>query len=206
MIEPESIIKFIPEEVLGRHDKPRKLIPYFELLQQQGRSVNLVSRETIASGLPILAAESLLPFDILAGRKFSSYLDIGSGGGFPSIPIILTQPVQQACLIERDFKKAVALEHMLKQLPITSGRVRVFNRNFEEIRLEGKFDLITLRLVKLTSKLVKQILPVMAPAGILVYYATPEIDLNNLSIDCESHYYHRLDGTVRKSFSIIKKN
>ncbi len=49
-----------PESLLKGLDPEKRLSRYFELLVAENKRVNLVSRETIQSGLPKLAANLLI--------------------------------------------------------------------------------------------------------------------------------------------------
>lgn len=181
----EEKVVFDVEGLLREQDPDGKLGRYFELLDVENRRINLVSRETLPEsapehvdrfhGLRQLAAESLFPIAQIAAKPHR-YLDIGSGGGFPAIPILLTQPVTEAVLAERTQKKAGVLRRMVTGLGLT---VRVEATTFEELKLAGEsFDLITLRLVRLTGPLQKRILRLLAPEGNFIYYAGTDVPLD----------------------------
>lgn len=177
-----DIRRFDVRSFLAEIDPDSRLELYYELLADENRKVNLVSRETlpgIDSGQPdrfallrVLAAESLFPLRDLNRNAFAQYLDIGSGGGFPAIPILLTQHIADATLVERTLKKAAALRRMLSQL---NQSAKVEPVTFEETSVPHEsFDLITLRLVRLTPPILKKILPLLTPGGTLVYYSRPQ--------------------------------
>jgi 16S rRNA (guanine(527)-N(7))-methyltransferase RsmG len=79
-------------------------------------------------------------------------IDIGPGGGFPSLPCLLVRPDLRAVLVEAKLKKSVYLNDAVKRLAL-SGRAEVVGRQFEEIaRPAGGF--VTCRaLDKFTQKL-----------------------------------------------------
>ena len=89
------------EEILQKHSKNGSLDDYLSLLTLENEKTNLVSRETSAADLKRLIAESLVPFEKLELKTVNNYLDIGSGGGLPAIPIILTKNPPESVLIER---------------------------------------------------------------------------------------------------------
>ena len=89
------------ENLLEKYDQENKLELYFSVLKEENKKLNLVSRETIESKLLQLAAESLLPFEYIKQKSFDNYIDIGSGGGMPSFPIILTHDIKQSTQIGR---------------------------------------------------------------------------------------------------------
>lgn len=212
MSDKQLTITYDPSELLQRLDPQAKLERYYELLLQENKRINLVSRETgIArfidkdsfAGLKKLAAQSLLPFEKIDIDEIDNYLDIGSGGGFPAIPILLTRRINQTCLlVERTRKKAGALRRILLALDI---KATIMNQSFEETSLEPAFDLITLRLVKLTPQLLNRIFFLLRPSGYFVYYAAPDFDLTGKSVDTATFYHSTSSGEATGCFTIFRK-
>ncbi len=200
--QPPTQLSFAPPEILFKYDPDSKLKQYLDLLEAENRKINLVSRETSRSDLVRLSAESLLPFEVVKAHQFLNYLDIGSGGGFPAFPIIMSLKPTKSVLVERTNKKASALKRMSKQLGI---QVEIFDRNFDECEFSGKFDLITLRLVKLTGPLLKKISNLLDRRGVFIYYSklADEIITKNLS---ETKYAYTLEvHSPIKSFTVFSK-
>jgi len=205
-----SII-YDPVELLKRFDPQNKLERYYQVLLQENEKINLVSRETggarfmnkdIFTGLKKLAAQSLLPFEKTNIAEIDNYLDIGSGGGFPAIPIILTRRIKQACLVERRKKKAGALRRMLLALDI---KATIIDQSFEETSFEPVLDLITLRLVKLTPQLFERIFSVLKPDGYFVYYSAPDFDLTDKAVSGATYYHSISSGEATGCFTIFHK-
>jgi len=197
-------ISYNPQGIIAKFDPGNLLSDYFNLLIKENKKINLVSRETaggrlinsdVASsyhGLFQLASESLLPFMTINISDNSTYLDIGSGGGFPAIPIILTQNLSNASLVERTQKKAGALRRMLLAL---KKRVDIYPVSFENYKAEKEsFDLITLRLVKLTKPMLSEILSLLSPKGTFIYYSKTELE-----IDPSSYLKSNFSTTPNKS-------
>lgn len=188
---------------------------YYELLMAENRSVNLVSRETSRADFDRMVAESLLPLDKLP-ETIGNYIDIGSGGGFPAIPLLLSGRLSgKSVLIERTGKKAHALETIARKLQLTTT---VLPGNFEERARPPRAcpsqarppqadlpqaDLISLRWVKLNQRLLARIMAKLSPGGSLVYYSTPDCNTKGLSFITRS--FKCPQSTVIKSFTIITK-
>ncbi|MEW6411134.1 MAG: RsmG family class I SAM-dependent methyltransferase [Candidatus Zixiibacteriota bacterium] len=205
MTKNGDIIELAPVELLRRHDPDLRLTRYFEILKAENQKINLVSRETIDSGLEILAAESLLPFDQIERQPFRNYLDIGSGGGLPAFPILLTKPIEKATLVERVSKKSLALGRIVRGLYMDSTSVEIVEGNFEELSFEGQFDLVTLRLVALTKRVLKKIDSVLASSGIFIYYAAASDLETPKSMSCVTYCYKTSVDAPTKSFTICRK-
>jgi|GEM_PF-1413210 len=199
---PESDkIEFDIEAVLRKYVPKKKLEQYYRELMAVNRKVNLVSRETTPSDFTRLAAESLLPLDIIKPTLTAeNYLDIGSGGGIPAIPLLMTGKISQAVLVERTAKKAAALEKILKALSI---KAEVIPRNYEELTFKKPFELITLRYIKLTDALLKKIFINLAIGGFFVYYSSTELETyKNLA---QTHTFTTPQDAVVKSLTLYQK-
>lgn len=84
---------------------------------------------------------SLLPWF----ERTHDYLDLGSGGGFPAIPIAIMRPDLRVTLVERSARKCRFLEQAVMHLPLDNVSVEEVDiRNFAPIHL---FDTITARAV-----------------------------------------------------------
>ena len=205
MTPPDSLLSFCPRSVLEKYNSAELMARYFEALRIENKKINLVSRETIDRGLEVLAAESLLPFDHINRRNFETYLDIGSGGGFPAIPVLLALDVAEAILLERNQKKSLALGRIMRAINLEPSSVDIRSSTFEECRFGQKFDLITLRQVSLTGRILRRIEPILADGGHFVYYFRPEEKLSLKGFSSTSYCYHADNEAHRKHFTIIKK-
>ncbi len=186
--------------ILAKYDPLRHLDLYYTALMDENSGVNLVSRETSRGDFDRMVAESLLPFDVI-GAKFSDFLDIGSGGGIPAIPIILTQSLSgRTTLIERTLKKAAALERIIQRLNI---QAKVVSKTFEEFRSNQKFGLITLRYVKLDAPLLGRIMSFLIDDGVFVYYSAPSFEISTFSLRVYSFTVPK-DGAV-KQFTVFHR-
>jgi 16S rRNA G527 N7-methylase RsmG len=192
-------IPFDNAALLTRHLPSGRLDAYYEFLMQENQKVNLVSRETTRADFDRMVAECLLPLDQFEPkRRFSTLLDIGSGGGLPLIPFMLTGRIDSAVAVERTTKKARALDRLCRQLALP---VKVNDRTIEEVRTKSRFDLITLRYVKLTNELAATIAPLLAPGARLVYYSAVSLSLKQFEIS--SCNFVTAPDQPAKSFSII---
>jgi len=200
MIE-RRIINLDIEVILHRYDPSNRRSRYFSLIMKENQRLNLVSRETSHDDLKRLAAESLLPLTML-GSGFDNYLDIGSGGGMPALPIMLSGSVSgEVCLVERTQKKAAALRRLLYGLELEAD---IIARTFEETEFSDNFDLITMRLVKLTKPVLDHVIAALKPDGQFAYYGVPSFGCDGLS--AVSYSYSGANADSDKSFTILQKN
>ncbi len=193
-------ISFDVSSILRQFDPSGMLDRYFDCLMRENARVNLVSRETSREDFNRLAAESLLPLAVM-GRRFKSYLDIGSGGGLPAIPILLSAQINgDTCLLERTRKKAAALGRIVKALNL---KATVLPETLEELTFSSRFNLATLRYVKLTQPLLERILAFLEPTGVLVYYSSSGLECSSAS--SVSYLFSTESGDATKSFTLFER-
>jgi len=191
-------VPFDLTSLLGTYDPKGKLESYHDLLMEQNEEVNLVSRETTRADFNRMVGECLLPLDQLGGRRFERYLDIGAGGGLPFVPVMIARVAAHGTATERTQKKARRLELICRSLDL---KTTVLDQTVEDLQFDHRFDLITLRFVKLTEPLFKVISSLLAPGGVLIYYAAVPLKLKDFEITEFS--FTTEAGQPPKFFSII---
>lgn len=119
----------------------------FSLYCQQliiwNEKINLVSRRNTEGVLRKNFVDSLIILPYLSVRT-STLLDIGTGGGFPGIPLKILCPTLQVTLVESSRKKVSFLKHVvsylgLKGIEIIHARAEDLHR---EERLLYTFDVV----------------------------------------------------------------
>lgn len=121
--------------------------------------------------------DSLAPF-----KKFCEILksdfsvgDIGSGGGFPGIPLAAAFPEINFTLVERMSKRCAFLENVAAILGLKN--VTVLCSEAEKIPKE-KFDLITFRAFRpLDEKMTKTLLGITKKSGCLAAYKAKMVNI-----------------------------
>ncbi len=124
-------------------------------------------KEAAARGVePSLAALPLLP-------EAGAVLDVGSGGGFPAVPLALARPDLRFTLCEPAPKKAAFLREAARALSLP---LEVEERSAQELLGEGAgpFAAATARGVRLRRPLVKKILGAVIPGGRLLVWTGGE--------------------------------
>ncbi len=91
-------------------------------------------------------------------------MDLGSGAGFPGIPLAIARPEWQVTLLEADLKKAVFLKEATADLP----NVGVLRIRSEELLARGTptFDEVVSRAVRLSD--VAALVPRIAPRALVL--------------------------------------
>ncbi len=77
----------------------------------------------------------------LVQQGYFTIADIGSGAGFPSIPVAIVKPELNISLIESNHKKSDFLIYAIKELNLAN--IKVYCKNVKEMK--EKFDIIVFR-------------------------------------------------------------
>lgn len=139
-----------------------QLRAYLDLLVRWNAKTNLTAvrdpQEIVTRhfGESLFAAAHLLPSDSTA-----TVADLGSGAGFPGLPLKIHAPAVALTLIESQNKKATFLKEVARHLAL--GNVNVNSARAETISLQA--DLVTLRAVEKFADVLPVAARMVAPAG-----------------------------------------
>lgn len=149
-----------------------KVVEHLYLMYLKNEKVNLTSIRSMPDGLILHSFDSLL-FAAVASKYLSLFddfrlLDMGSGGGFPGIPIACVS-CYSVDLLDSVGKKTNACNEFAEIMGL-DGRVHAFHSRLEEyVKQSGRsYDLVTAR--------------ALASLDVLIEYAEPYIKNNGLLI------------------------
>ena len=115
--------------------------------------------------------DSLSVFRVLAGLSSAfSMVDVGSGAGFPGLPLKIALPNVQLILLESTAKKTAFLQHIVETLQLAG--VTVVTTRAEEIGQHvahrEQYDVAVARAVSGLSVLVEYTLPLVKVGGMVI--------------------------------------
>lgn len=148
---------------------------YIKTFLEENSKINLMSKndEKLIFEKHIFDSLSIkLLFDKLDTIP-NTILDIGTGGGFPSIPIALEYPEIQVTGIDSIQKKINAISNIAKELQIKN--IEFIRDRVENIK-DKKYDMITSRAVAQASLLIEYAYPLLKKDGYLVLYKSKNVD------------------------------
>jgi 16S rRNA (guanine527-N7)-methyltransferase len=146
-------------------DMLRRFDIYLKILYSYHGKIHLISHrdfERISRRhfLPSLTAMPYL-------KNHRRVCDVGSGAGFPSIPLKIVLPKLDLVLFEAQYKKALFLEHLIETLCLE--KIRVVHMRAE--RYSGElFDLALLKAVGSIRVLVRVLDILLEPGGEAIFY------------------------------------
>ena len=135
---------------------------YIDLLIKWNARVNLTAVREPAEIVQRHFGESyFVATQLLAEEAEESVIDVGSGAGFPGLPIAMLRPKAQVTLIESNSKKAAFLNEALRVLKLANAKV--FRERAEDY--EGTAHLVTMRAVESFSQAAPLALKLVSPGG-----------------------------------------
>lgn len=119
-------------------------------------------------------ADSLTLLKIIPELKTGARVcDVGTGAGFPGVPLKLARPDLQLTLVDSLRKRLTFLEGALKTLEIPD--VTLIHTRAEELK-NARFDLVTARAVAALPKLITWCAPLVKPGGYFVAMKGAELE------------------------------
>ncbi len=152
----------------------QQLARFMALLVDGNERMNLTAIRAPEAMARLHFADSLAPLVLLPWvREFRRGADIGSGAGFPAVPLAICQPASKWVAIESIQKKAnfirEAIHHLgLKNLEVVPCRAEEFAHGSGR----EQFDLVVARAVGPFIGLCEIGLPMLRAGGRLVLYKT----------------------------------
>ncbi len=127
-----------------------------------------IQRRHFAESLALLAV--LRAAGILPAGSTQRIADLGSGGGFPGVPMAIAEPGLDLVLIESHGRRAEFLRTVVEALGLE--RARVVQARAEDAgrgpMLRATFDLVTARALAPLPVLIEYALPLLKDGGLLV--------------------------------------
>lgn len=145
----EIIERYFPQLDKSQKEQFEALGP---LYSEWNSKINVISRADIANlhshhVLHSLAIAKFFETKAVTVEKGTSFLDVGTGGGFPGIPLAIFYPDAQFLLVDSVGKKITVAENVARSLGL--GNVRCVKSRVEELPKEfpAQYDWIVSRAV-----------------------------------------------------------
>ena len=191
-----------------------KFEKYLALLLEWNEKFNLTAitdKDEIEEKHFIDSIELVKYFDV----KNKSLLDVGSGAGFPGIPLAIVEPSLKVTLLEATGKRVKFLQEAVKELNLTN--VQVIQGRAEELNTREKYDIVTARAVKELNVLLEICFYLVKVRGTFIAYKSSAVDeeISNAkhAFKClQIEEYEKFDYFLPKSknnrvfLGILKKN
>ncbi len=164
-----------PAAALAAAGVPARLVPplarYLELLERWKRVHNLVADADLDTLVRRHVLESLAGADHLP-EESGLLVDVGSGAGFPGVPLLVARPGWSGLLIEPRSKRWAFLRLVVRELGLAAEVVRA---RYEEVSLGGRrADAVTSRALGGQEEILEWAAPHLSRRGRVLLWTTED--------------------------------
>ena len=184
-------------------DQIKSFQVYYEELHRWNQRVNLTSivdyQETQIKHFLDSLTTSLVLVDSV--KNYGRVMDIGSGGGFPGVPLKLAYPEMYLAILDSVGKKTAFLAHLVEVLGLEGAEV--YTGRAEDMAhdpgLRENFDLVVSRGVAPMRVLMEITLPYCRVGGSVIALKKGDI---GPEVDASRHAMDVLGGQIRETRSV----
>jgi 16S rRNA (guanine527-N7)-methyltransferase len=178
-----------------------QLVKHYSLMRAWNRRVNLTRIVEPDEAARLHYADSLF------GGRFIEHarriLDIGSGAGFPALPLAVLRPDVEVTALEANQKKSVFLKEARDELGLTNFKVAT--ARLESFDLAG-YDLLTSRALDRAEEILPPVIARLIAHQRFMLYCAPDLlaKINNLPdsmIEVKTHRVPQAESRLIAIFS-----
>lgn len=163
----DEILKYFPELTERQREQFEAIGP---LYAEWNEKINVISRKDIANIYPRHILHSLAIAKFFSPVSGTSFMDLGTGGGFPAVPLAIMWPDCRFHLVDRIAKKL----RVASEIAAAIGLENLTFQHGDALECRQKFDYVISRavmplpdLVKLSRRSVARIAANKLPKGLL---------------------------------------
>ncbi len=182
---------------------------YYDLLVEWNKKFNLTAVTEREKVEVLHFKDSVLCEDIIPNG--ANILDVGSGAGFPGIPLKIVRDDLKVTLLDSVNKKVSFLNEVISKLGLSE--INAIHTRIEDYK-ERNFDVVTSRAVAPLNVLTEYCLPFVKKGGIMIAYKSADIQeelrearkaIELLGGEKPIIVTRELSEEIKRSFVIIKK-
>lgn len=144
----QSLTRYFPQLSEKQAGQFARLGPLYE---EWNARINVISRKDIANLYERHVLHSLAIAKVIAFRPGAAVLDLGTGGGFPGVPLAILFPEAVFTLVDGTGKKIQVVKAVSEALELQN--VRAFHKRAEEMK--ETFDFVLSRGVTTLDQLLE---------------------------------------------------
>ena len=142
---------------------------HLELVIEANKTTNITRIESMEEGMVLHVEDSLVGLPELEAAPAGQYADLGSGAGYPGIPLAV-ETGRETLLVDSVGKKVSILDGFIEKLELP--HVSTYAGRIEDLARErpGEFAVVTARALAKLSVLMELACPLLQQGGRLVCY------------------------------------
>ncbi len=165
----DALQRYLPAELPERARLIELSARHVALLAEVNRSINLTAITSPLETAIKHVLDSVIPAPALGEAR--TVLDVGSGAGFPGIPLAIVCPERRFVLSESVQKKARFLDRAVTELGLEN--VEIYPGRAEAWLASARVDVVVVRAVGSTGKLLALLGPASSRVSELLFYKGP---------------------------------
>lgn len=169
------------------------------LLLETNKNINLTAITDPTEILYKHIIDSCLIFKTIELNKDENILDLGTGGGFPGIPILILHPDINMNFLDATLKKLNCVDYFLHSLSLNGNLIHSRAEDYaHNIKRTNLYDLVISRAVAGLNMLSELALPLVKTGGSFVSYKGPDF---KSELDLAKNAIKVLGGKTNKTSS-----
>ena len=195
----------------------KQFVTYFYMLIDWNQKINLTAIEEPTEVAYKHFVDSACLMRVVPDLKHKTMIDIGTGAGFPGVPLNIMEPELYVTLFDSLNKRILFLQELCKALELKN--IRAVHGRAEEFGIKPdyrqQFDIATARAVARMPVLLEICLPFVKKGGIFIALKGPELEneikdssnalkeLGGKVVDVQQ--FTLADGAYTRNLAVIEK-
>lgn len=170
--------KFAEAGITITAEMSEKLVKLCDFMVEYNKNVNLTSITDFEEVVVKHFVDSVLPFFMVDIPQGGSFIDVGTGAGFPALPLLVVRPDLKGTLCDSLNKRCVYLELVCKEIGV---KAEIIHARSEELGRKKRecFDFATARAVAAMPVLSEYCVPFVKVGGSFIALKSVNEDIDS---------------------------